>query len=186
MIKLTFDYRKSLFDSSYLVKLWVELYYSSPVTKRRERQKVNKLNKWLFSRSCVSLDEIIIVKYGLNNISLDELKALRYLLDEVKVEEGPFMALSYAINRIKNLLLFVFTVCIASPLFKIRPINFKLTDSFFEFLYYAVLYTFIGLFYGRELWSILSSYHKKKQIEKILPKLVYEVISEKEINQQLK
>lgn len=196
---MNFDYKNFLRTNNYLLELWTYLYFTNEksaveilansnifVENFWGKNKIVKYTWWRkvrFKRKQITVSEVGIVKDSLNKLSISELEDLRYFIKVPIPNDIILDSLKNTFSIVKNLVPIILTLLTGvlgnNFLSSLLDIFKENTNNVLQIVIVLTSYYGIYLMYKTMIIEVFSTTMKKREINRILPLLVDDVLKEK-------
>ncbi len=196
---MNFDYKNFLRTNNYLLELWTYLYFTNEksaveilansnifVENFLGKNKIVKYTWWRkvrFKRKQITVSEVGIVKDSLNRLSISELEDLRYFIKVPISNDIILDSLKNTFSIVKNLVPIILTLLTGvlgnNFLSSLLDIFKENTNNVLQIAIILTGYYGIYLIYKTMIIEVFSTTMKKREINRILPLLVDDVLKEK-------
>lgn len=196
---MNFDYKNFLRTNNYLLELWTYLYFTNEksaveilansnifVENFFGKNKIVKYTWWRkvrFKRKQITVSEVGIVKDSLNRLSISELEDLRYFIKVPISNDIILDSLKNTFSIVKNLVPIILTLLTGvlgnNFLSSLLDIFKENTNNVLQIAIILTGYYGIYLIYKTMIIEVFSTTMKKREINRILPLLVDDVLKEK-------
>lgn len=196
---MNFDYKNFLRTNNYLLELWTYLYFTNEksaveilansnifVENFWGKNKIVKYTWWRkvrFKRKQITVSEVGIVKDSLNRLSISELEDLRYFIKVPISNDIILDSLKNTFSIVKNLVPIILTLLTGvlgnNFLSSLLDIFKENTNNVLQIAIILTGYYGIYLIYKTMIIEVFSTTMKKREINRILPLLVDDVLKEK-------
>lgn len=196
---MNFDYKNFLRTNNYLLELWTYLYFTNEksaveilansnifVENFLGKNKIVKYTWWRkvrFKRKQITVSEVGIVKDSLNRLSISELEDLRYFIKVPISNDIILDSLKNTFSIVKNLVPIILTLLTGvlgnNFLNSLLDIFKENTNNVLQIAIILTGYYGIYLIYKTMIIEVFSTTMKKREINRILPLLVDDVLKEK-------
>ncbi|WP_155265877.1 hypothetical protein [Streptococcus equinus] len=198
-VQMNFDYKNFLRTNNYLLELWTYLYFTNEksaveilansnifVENFLGKNKIVKYTWWRkvrFKRKQITVSEVGIVKDSLNRLSISELEDLRYFIKVPISNDIILDSLKNTFSIVKNLVPIILTLLTGvlgnNFLSSLLDIFKENTNNVLQIAIILTGYYGIYLIYKTMIIEVFSTTMKKREINRILPLLVDDVLKEK-------
>lgn len=201
-IRMNFNYKRRFRTGNYLLELWTYLYFTNDKSvdevlassrllafkffRRLLRNKFitySWFQKARFKREQIMVSEIGIVKDSLYKISTSELEDLHYFIKVPVSNDVILDSLKNTFSVVKNLVPIILTVVTgvlgSDFLGSLLDTVMKNSNNILQIAIIVVGYYCIYLIYKTLIVEVFSTTMKKREINRILPLLVNDILKER-------
>ena len=187
---MEFDYRTSHYNRFYLLKLWEYLYFSNEKSwkyfkrdfssENGQIQKIDWYTKFRYRGRTLNLEEVEIVKEQLSKMSVKDLEILIEFIELKHSDRLIIRALKYIWNSLVKLFSYIISATAVLKLFEIKRTEISVSLAWFSVILIGVLLFIWISFFILSVQSEFAFREKRMEIESVLPKLIKNVIEEKQ------
>ncbi|MFS1664691.1 hypothetical protein [Streptococcus sp. zg-JUN1979] len=187
---MRFDYRSRRLSKKYLLEVWTQLYFSHPkslILYHRFKVKKGKIRKigWLdrrkFQLQNISIEELDMVREMLSSFDINQLEELDYFIQMSVVDSDGMESVKFARKYFWNGLI-LSIVPLFFTFFEIEKTVISVNGDIIYLIIQIMGFVWFLLYAGFELFLDYSTYKKRTSVNSILPKLIKDILKEKQEN----
>lgn len=198
-IRMNFNYKRRFRTSNYLLELWTYLYFTNDksavevaINSRLFVYKIFWKNRFMiytwcrkfrFKRDQITATEIGIVKDSLSKMSTSELEDLHYFIKVPVSNDVILDSLKNTFSVVKNLVPIILTIVTgvlgSDFLDSLLDTVMKNSNNILQIAIIIIGYYCIYLMYKTLIVEMFSTTMKKREINRILPLLVNDILKER-------
>lgn len=196
---MNFNYKRRFRTSNYLLELWTYLYFTNDksavevaINSRLFVYKIFWKNRFMiytwcrkfrFKRDQITATEIGIVKDSLSKMSTSELEDLHYFIKVPVSNDVILDSLKNTFSVVKNLVPIILTIVTgvlgSDFLDSLLDTVMKNSNNILQIAIIIIGYYCIYLMYKTLIVEMFSTTMKKREINRILPLLVNDILKER-------
>ncbi|WP_242258310.1 hypothetical protein [Streptococcus thoraltensis] len=195
---MNIDYKRIHLDRNFELNLWVLLYFSNPKSVVLEEDifwrlyvKLKKgkvlhgnlrFRKWLLKSSKTTFDEIDVILSSLSTLSTYDLKILLMLIENGQVEDLFSEAKKFVnsvVSKASRILLILIPIFLSYEVVFQSLISWVNTKNLFNTFRLITYISFAYIYYVLYVDLLLHN-SKKKEVKRYLPRLIYQVLEQRD------